>query len=306
MLGAMPGVLLFATMLQAGSPEQPLPVNRVVIPAGPFQMGDTFREGADHELPVREINLSAFSIDRHLVSKTLWDQVREWASANGYVLANRGRSQADDHPVHTLNWYDAIKWCNARSEMEGLVPVYYTSPAHTTVYRTGQFDILNDWVKWNANGYRLPTEAEWEKAARGGAAGKRFPWGDRISHEQANYWAGVDVPYDASHPAGFHPTFATGPQPHTSPVEAFPPNDYGLHDMAGNLHQWCWDWWSESHDPTSPQTDPRGPAWGETRVIRGGGWHSSATDCRSASRYGNPMVRGFSIGFRTVRTMDPP
>jgi formylglycine-generating enzyme required for sulfatase activity len=306
MLGALPVVLLFATMLQAESPGQPEPVDQVVIPAGTFQMGDTFQEGASHEWPVREITLSAFSIDRHHVSKALWDQVREWALANGYVIANRGRGKADDHPVHTLNWYDAVKWCNARSEMEGLVPVYYTSPAHTTVYRTGQFDIPNDWVKWNANGYRLPTEAEWEKAARGGVAGNRFPWGDRISHEQANYWAGVEAPYDASHPAGFHPTFATGVQPHTSPVQAFPPNGYGLHDMAGNLHQWCWDWWSESYDKTLPQTDPRGPTWGETRVIRGGGWHSSATDCRSASRYGNPMVRGFSIGFRTVRTIDPP
>jgi formylglycine-generating enzyme required for sulfatase activity len=91
--------------------------------------------------------------------------------------------------VVVVDWYDVVKWCNARSEMEGRTPAYYTSAEQTTVYRSGQTDVDNAWVNWTA-GYRLPTEAESEKAARGGASGQRFPWGDTISWGQANYCPG--------------------------------------------------------------------------------------------------------------------
>jgi formylglycine-generating enzyme required for sulfatase activity len=82
--------------------------------------------------------------------------------------------------VKAVDWYDCVKWCNARSELEGRIPAYYTDAMQTTVYRTGRWDVDNSSVNWNA-GYRLPTEAEWEKTARGGASGQRFPWGNTIS-----------------------------------------------------------------------------------------------------------------------------
>ena len=157
-----------------------------LIPAGSFQMGDTFSEGYSAERPVHSVYVSAFSMDSCLVTKALWDTVYNWAITHGYTFDNAGAGKASNHPVQTVNWYDAVKWCNARSEMEALTPCYYTSSALTTVYRTGDLSVSNAAVFWSATGYRLPTEAEWEKAARGGLSGQRFPWGNTISWTQAN------------------------------------------------------------------------------------------------------------------------
>ena len=159
-------------------------------------------------------------------------------------------------------------------------------------------------VSWAANGYRLPTEAEWEKGARGGLVGKRFPWGDTITHSQANYFSVDGLSYDLSPTVGVHPTYAVGAEPYTSPVGSFAPNGYGLNDMAGNVWQWCWDWYG-TYDTGTP-TDPRGPTSGSSRVFRGGGWSNRATNCRSAYRAGSdPDSGGGNIGFRLARSSVP-
>jgi formylglycine-generating enzyme required for sulfatase activity len=286
------------------------PANMVLIPVGSFVMGDGL-DGMSDALPLHGVSVSAFYMDKYLVTKALWDDVFNWAMVNGYSFDNFGQGKATNHPVHTVSWYDCVKWCNARSEKEGRTPAYCTDAAQTMVYRGGKVDVKIPWVKWN-RGYRLPTEAEWEKAARGGANGHRFPWSNvnTISHDQANYYSyygNTSYPYDLGPTSGFHPTFDDGVTPYTSPVGYFAPNGYGLYDMAGNVCEWCWDWYA-SYSSAS-QTDPRGPADGSDRVRRGGDWYFDAYggpwSCRTAYRgYDSgstgPVNAYSSLGFRCV------
>jgi sulfatase modifying factor 1 len=280
------------------------PTGMALIPAGSFTMGNCMNtnEGNSDELPLHTVYVSAFYMDKYDVTYALWQTVYNWATNNGYGFDFVGSGKAANHPVQAIDWYDFVKWCNARSEMEGRMPAYYTSAAQTTVYWTGQITVDSSWVKWNS-GYRLPTEAEWEKAARGGASGQRFLWGNTISWSQANYYANSSYyAYDVNSTIGYDPTFNDGVSPYTSPVGYFAPNGYGLYDMAGNVYQWCWDWYG-SYGSTS-QTDPRGPTTGSNRVKRGGSYTAFAFDCRAAGRgYGGPAFgsRDF-LGFRSVLT----
>jgi formylglycine-generating enzyme required for sulfatase activity len=280
--------------------DQVAPSGMALIPAGSFTMGDTFNEGWSGELPLHTVYVSAFYMDKYDVTLALWQQVYNWAVAHGYGFDYVGSGKAANHPVQTIDWYDSVKWCNARSEMEGRVPAYYTSAALAVVYRSGDLDISNACVNWNA-GYRLPTEAEWEKAARGGANGQRFPWGNTISESQANYYSCYCYTYDLSN-TGYNPMFNDGVYPYTSPVGYFVPNGYGLYDMAGNVWQWCWDWYGDYS--SGSQTDPRGPTtgqYGSDRVFRGGDWGYYAVGCRSAYRSDySPTFRGIYMGFRSV------
>jgi len=132
------------------------------------------------------------------------------------------------YPVNYVSWSDAIKWCNAYSEMTGRTPVYHVDRGLAGVYRSSEKNSIakleNGYVKWYADGYRLPTEAEWEKAARGGLGGKEYPTGDSISR----YLENVDTPFNEG----------GGPKN----IGNYPPNPYGIYDIGGNLQEWCWDW----------------------------------------------------------------
>jgi len=275
----------------------PAPDGFVLIPSGSFEMGDSFGDGLDFERPVHTVSVSAFYVGKTEVTKAQWDSVRGWAVGNGYADLYPGDGKGSDHPVNGVSWYDVVKWCNALSEREGLSPVYRVNG---TVYRTGD---ITPTIDYGATGYRLPSEAEWEKAARGGLSGRRFPWGDTISHSQANYRSLEDVGYDVSPTRGYHSAYQSG----TSPVGSFTPNGYGLYDMAGNVWERCNDWWSDYYYTGSPRADPQGPSSGPRRVIRGGSWGEYAPLCRSAHRnyYGGPDDRNGYIGFRVARTSDP-
>jgi formylglycine-generating enzyme required for sulfatase activity len=216
-------------------------------------------------------------------------------------------AKASNQPVQTVNWYDCVKWCNARSQQAGLTPVYYTDAGLTRIYKAA--DVLTPYVNWAANGYRLPTEAEWEKAARGGLPGQRFPWvGDTVSESQANYYGETaSYTYDFG-PDGYNTNGLVGGSPYTSPVGSFAPNGYGLYDMAGNLLEWCWDWYAPPPYPAgSPYlggTDPQGPVSSpyNTRVLRGGDWLGNAYSLHCAYRTDSILTQNAQeFGFRCVR-----
>ena len=281
------------------------PAAMVLIPPGSFEMGNPLYrfegggiyEGYGDEVPVHTVTLSAFYVDKYEVRKAQWDEIYAWAVAHDYGFESRGSGKEANHPVQSVYWYDCVKWCNARSEMEGLVPCY---TVEGSIYKTGRSSPDCD---RSANGYRLPTEAEWEKAARGGLVGKRFPWGDTISRSMANYH-GITYGYDLG-PDGWNPLNAVGGYPWTSAVGSSAVNGYGLYDMAGNVWEWCNDLYS--YYQSGPVTDPLVSAsdWSD-RVFRGGSWFDIADYSRVAYRgKWSPDGKYYTIGFRVVRSAAP-
>ena len=261
------------------------PPGMVLIPGGT-------NEGTNPDSGDYSLTVNPFYMDRHEVTRSLWEEVRAWALANGYTFDNAGLGKAANHPVHSVNWYDAVKWCNARSEKEGLTPVYvyftFVPTPTEWVYRSGQNDLV---VQTAAVGYRLPTAIEWEYAARGGARNRRFPWGDSdlIQHARANYASDAFYPYDTSPTRGSHPAYNDGTQPYTGPVGSFAPNGYGLYDMAGNVWEWCFNWHSDYVD--------------SRREVRGGSYFSFAYTCRVYTPFfSEPDTVTQTRGFRSVRT----
>jgi formylglycine-generating enzyme required for sulfatase activity len=275
------------------------PTGLALIPGGVFQMGDALGDAGPDELPVHQVAVNAFYMGETEVSKAEWDDVRAWGLSRGYNDLAEGWAMLPfgSLPVHSVSWWDTVKWCNARSEKDGLIPVY---TVNGVVIRTGT-NVPT--VNWAANGYRLPTEAEWEKAARGGLSGKRFPWGETISHSQANYYSDRSYAYDVSPTSGFLPMDipSWGVPYWRSDVGGFSANVYGLHDMAGNVSEWCWDWYGNY--TSGLQFDPKGAASGPYRVVRGGNWVSSARNCRAAYRNGgSPDGGSDALGFRVARS----
>jgi formylglycine-generating enzyme required for sulfatase activity len=259
----------------------------VLIPAGFYYRGNK----ADPDItnaPQTSVYVSAFLIDQTPVTDAEWDLVYEaYAQPHGYYFDTTYYT-GDTFPAQGIDWFDAVKWCNARSEMEGAAPVYYTDAAFTTVYRSGQ---TAPYVNPAANGYRLPTEAEWEKAARGGNT-FRFPWGDTINHSQASYYSPdtnkyTPLPYDLGpFPSSFGITY----------VGSFPANAYGLFDSAGLTWEWCWDWYAPNYYSSQPGPDPQGPASGSNRVTRGGSAYNYASSARCAFRGNNLPGASYSHG----------
>jgi len=239
-------------------------------------------------------------MDVNLVTLSQWQSVYYWATNHGYGFVHAGAGKAANNPVQTVDWYDCVKWSNARSQQAGKTPVYYTDAGLTKIYTNGEVTV---YANWTVAGYRLPTEAEYEKAARGGLSGQRFPWGNLINQNLANYQGKTtSFTYDLG-PDGYNAVGTNGGSaPATSPVGSFAANGYGLNDMAGNVFEWCWDWYGTPlGQPTT--NNPTGPAGPGVRVLRGGVWGYNANLARCADRDGSntPSSASSYFGFRCVR-----
>ncbi len=239
----------------------------VLIPAGRFAMGST--EGKADEAPVHEVSIDAFLIDRTEVTQEQYAKL---------VVANPSHFKGPDRPVEQISWADAAMYCNLRSRDEGLEPCYDEQTAKCNL---------------QANGYRLPTEAEWEYACRAGSdAAYSFGPDGRLLQQFA--W------------------HAENASKKTQPVAQKKPNAWGLFDVHGNVAEWCNDVYDAGYYRESPAKNPTGPADGEKYVLRGGAWSSRPESCRSAARFGEDP--GFqdacfardAIGFRCVRRVGNP
>ncbi len=232
----------------------------VRVPTGVFRMGDA----AEVDAPLHDVLVSEFLIDPYLVTQQQYQKV---------MGENPSRWKGERNPVEQVRWSDAVRFCNRRSELEGLKPCY---------------DLKTWKCDFSADGYRLPTEAEWEYACRAGTTSQYY-FGTSPA-KLGNYaW------YDKN----------SGGRPR--PVGQKLPNLWGLYDMSGNVWQWCNDFYKVDYYTGSPKQDPRGPDTGENKVVRGGAWRFGAESCRSGFRYNesqgySDVCFGYDIyGFRCVR-----
>jgi formylglycine-generating enzyme required for sulfatase activity len=248
------------TQVLAGgdAPVDTVPAGMVLVEGGSFQMGST--NGESWEKPVHTVTVKRFHISKYEVTQ------KEWVEIMG---SNPSRFKGDNLPVEQVSWNDVVEYCNKRSLKEGLTPAYRSSGGEIT-------------CDFNATGYRLPTEAEWEYAAKGG--GK-----DLMVFE-----------YSGGNSPGAIAWYTDNSGNSTHPVGTKQPNSLGLYDMSGNVYEWCWDWYGSYS--SGSQTDPRGASSGSNRVFRGGGWGDTAQYVRSAGRsLSTPSFRSSNLGFRLVR-----
>ncbi|MEJ2705472.1 MAG: SUMF1/EgtB/PvdO family nonheme iron enzyme [Sedimentisphaerales bacterium] len=237
-------------------------VEMVVIPGGSFEMGS--ESGNPDELPVHKVRLSPFWMDRYEVVQ---DEFKK------HQISDPSHFKNPKNPLEQINWTDAAIYCNERSLAEGLEPCY---------------DEETWKCNFDANGYRLPTEAEWEYACRAGTS-TAYSFGNNVAQLKEHAW------------------FTDDSSGTTHPVGRKEPNPWGLYDMHGNVSEWCNDLYVADYYKDSPETDPRGPAEGKERVLRGGAWNSSAEACRSTYRASDPStddtcLASDAIGFRCVRS----
>lgn len=257
-----------------------VPKNMVFVPGGTFEMGDVYGDGEEWEKPVHTVMLSNFYIGK---TEVTFDEYDAFCTATGRKKPSDAGWGRGKRPAINVRWHDAVAYCNWLSEQQGLIKVYTINESTVT-------------ADWNANGYRLPTEAEWEYAARGGGKSVRFGNGKDVADPAQINFAGSPANKTSYSRAGVF-------REKTTPVGSFQPNALGLRDMAGNVWEWCWDWLGDDYYGKSEQNNPIGPVSGSRRVLRGGSWGNPPDNVRVTYRNGrDPMTQDYDYGFRLARS----
>ncbi len=258
--------------------------NMVYVKGGTFQMGTSESE---YSQPIHSATVASFYIGKHHITQKEWQAVME-GNKNEISTEPYTRRDNPQAPIVKVSWYDAIVFCNRKSIQEGLKPCYEKSgegnPDYWGVPKSGNNDVNWDAIKcnWSANGYRLPSEAEWEYAARGGNQSKGFRFSGSNNLNDVGWYE--DNSDDEIHDAG-----------------AKAANELGIYDMTGNAWEWCWDWY-DSYS-SNAETNPYGANDGTRRVGRGGSWDDEEDYCHVAYRlYANPGRSYGDLGFRVART----
>lgn len=263
---------------------QKLHDDMILVQGGSFSMGRTTGTGSSDELPTHRISLNSFYMNRYEVSQSLWYAVM--GNCPSATINNR-------LPVDSVSWFAVMVFCNKLSIMDGLTPVYRIHPyTNTSEWGASPTSYNETWNRigcnWSANGYRLPTEAEWEYAARGGTNTPDYLYSGSDDLNAVAWFDGNDFKGD----------FPSGSKP--SGLKA--PNALGLYDMSGNLSEWCWDWFDDSYYRSRDGNNWKGPVFGLFRVLRGGHFLASADLCRITNRNcSSPFLSGKRVGFRVCR-----
>ena len=255
----------------------------IYVPGGTFIMGGSNGSGESDEEPSHSVSLSSFYISKHQITQAECAQYMQPAS-----IWTLDYGLGDDYPAYNISWYAALKYCNLLSMAAELTAVYSisgsTNPANWGEVPTGSNATWDAAIcNWEADGYRLPTEAEWEYAARGATKAPDYL-----------YSGSNDV-----HAVAWHDGNSDG---HSHPVGSKAANSIGIYDMSGNVWEWCWDWYGSGYYQSSPQDNPKGPTNESYRVLRGGSWFNYALNCRLANRNGDfPDLSDSRIGLRILR-----
>jgi uncharacterized repeat protein (TIGR02543 family) len=246
--------------------EFPL-VEMVQIRSGSFTMGDDSGTGESDERPAHRVTVSAFKMGRYEVTQEQFEDVMGY-NPSWFDSSPADGEEQGERPVERVSWLDAVNFCNALSEIEGRTKVYTIDGSTVTMDR-------------NANGYRLPTEAEWEYACRAGTT-TQYSFGDDDTSIEEYAWIREN----------------SGSKTHEVGIKK--PNPWGLYDMHGNVWEWCWDWYDDMYYQGSPDTNPEGAASGSDRAVRGGSWGNLSAYARSADRVNSSFGNSSNLGFRII------
>lgn len=293
--------LLFFLKIGINLPAQTM----ILIPGGTFSMGDIMQDSLyPDERPLHRVVLRDFYL---AASETTFEEFDAFCTASGRALPSDNGWGRGQQPVFHTDWYDAVEYCNWLSTKNGLQPCYTIDKSQRDSCNTHPEDTKKWMVVFQpkANGYRLPTEAEWEFAARAFVPEKGLVQGGG----PVRFANGTDVADPAAlnfrADSAFRKKYAiTGLfRQKTIPINALPPNPLGLYQMSGNVFEWCQDWYGEHwYDYSDNSTAPQGPKKGSTKVARGGSWYSQAAFCRTTYRFDwAANTRCTLIGFRVAR-----